>query len=90
MDFIVFVKNFDGAFWGFMFLGILIAYCLAFLKVLITDIKDVKLSYGPYCSNLKPLYKPYKKCMKEAFIQEWKTAILFVVLYTSFFYYQFG
>lgn len=90
MDFITFITNQDILFWGFMFLTLVFAYLLSLLKVILVDVKDTKLAYGPYCRNLKLLYKPYKLCVKEAFLGEWKTMIVFAVLYIAYFYYQFG
>lgn len=90
MDFISFISNQSFLFWTFLFLAIVVAYLLSLLKVILVDVKDTKLAYGPYCSNLNLLYKPYKQCLKEAFTQEWRTMLLFVVFYISYFYYQFG
>lgn len=90
MDFIAFIAGQDFLFWVLMFLAIVVAYLLSVLRVILVDVKDTKLAYGPYCKNLKLLYKPYKQCFKEAFVKEWGTMILFVVLYMCLFYYQFG
>ena len=90
MDFLTFITSQGVLFWVFMFLAIVVAYLLSVLRVILVDVKDTKLAYGPYCKNLKLLYKPYKQCFKEAFTQEWKTMFLFVVIYISYFYYQFG
>ena len=90
MDFITFISNQGFLFWAFLFLACLFAYLLSVLKVILVDVKDTKLAYGPYCTNLKLLYKPYKQCFKEAFVMEWKTMVLFIVLYVGFSYYQFG
>ena len=90
MDFLTFITNQGVLFWVFMFLAIVVAYLLSVLRVILVDVKDTKLAYGLYCKNLKLLYKPYNQCFKEAFTQEWKTMVLFVVLYISYFYYQFG
>ena len=90
MDFVTFITSQDSLFWGFMVLTLVFAYLLSLLKIILVDVKDTKLAYGPYCRNLKLLYKPYKLCVKEAFFQEWKTMVLFVLLYITYFYYQFG
>lgn len=90
MDFLVFITSQGVLFWVFMFLAIVVAYLLSVLRVILVDVKDTKLAYGQHCSNLNLLYKPYRQCLKEAFTQEWKTMVLFVVLYISYFYYQFG
>lgn len=90
MDFLVFITSQDFLFWVLMFLAIVVAYLLSVLRVILVDVKDTKLAYGLYCKNLKLLYKPYRQCFKEAFTQEWKTMVLFVVIYISYFYYQFG
>lgn len=90
MDFITFISNQGFLFWAFLFLACLFAYLLSVLKVILVDVRDTKLAYGPYCKNLKLLYKPYKQCFKEAFVMEWKTMVLFIVLYVGFSYYQFG
>lgn len=90
MDFISFISNQSFLFWTFLFLACLFAYLVSVLKVILFDVRDTKLAYGPYCKNLKLLYKPYKQCFREAFIMEWKTMVLFIVLYVGFSYYQFG
>lgn len=90
MDFLTFITGQDVLFWVFMFLAIVVAYLLSLLRVILVDVKDTKLAYGRHCSNLNLLYKPYKQCLKEAFTQEWRTMVLFVVFYISYFYYQFG
>lgn len=90
MDFLTFITSQGVLFWVFMFLAIVVAYLLSVLRVILVDVKDTKLAYGPYCKNLKLLYKPYKQCFKEAFVMEWKTMVLFIVLYVGFSYYQFG
>lgn len=84
MEFISFVRNADLVFWVMLVAGVTLGYLLAVLKVIMVDVKDVKLSYGPYCSNLKPLYKPYKKCFKEALTNEWRFMIVFVIIYFVF------
>lgn len=90
MDFLTFITSQGVLFWVFMFLAIAVAYLLSVLRVILVDVKDTKLAYGQHSSNLNLLYKPYRQCLKEAFTQEWKTMVLFVVLYISYFYYQFG
>ena len=90
MDFLTFITSQGVLFWVFMFLAIVLAYLLSVLRVILVDVKDTKLAYGPYCTNLKLLYKPYKQCFKEALVIEWKTMVLFIVLYVGFSYYQFG
>ena len=90
MDFLVFITSQDFLFWVLMFLAIVVAYLLSVLRVILVDVKDTKLAYGPYCKNLKLLYKPYRECFKEALVKEWRTMVLFVVFYMCLSYYQFG
>ena len=67
MDFITFVSNQGFLFWTFLFLACLFAYLLSVLKVILFDVRDTKLAYGPYCTNLKLLYKPLQTVFQRSF-----------------------
>ena len=90
MDFITFISNQDFLFWIFIPITWVLVYLLSALKIILIDVKETKLTYGRYCSNLKPLYKPYKQCFKEAFVLEWKSMVIFTVIYITFFYYKYS
>lgn len=89
MDFINFLLNVEAQFWISVILFIAGLYIYTVIKEAVTDIIDVRCTYGRYCTNLKVLYKPTKRYFIDGIKKEFPWIIVFVAIYTLYSYYQY-